>query len=232
MSSDNTSTKFAIYTDDSGVVISQAQYAELHGGLIESDRRTGVSLSGNSSKKKRKGRYYSSAPIQYPTNYVVNIKTNKEQKPLLVDAREKCPFCHYVMPRELLVDHIHEKHPSIDLRTVGIVRMSTHKYRPVYCPLCDHVVQYKMLFAHIEETHPEQQAKLIMAEFNRKYRKQQEDEKIERDLDHLVSEYERLKQSHDEPRDAGKYMGFMSRENGKFGSLPLHDNYSDESDAA
>lgn len=35
----------------------------------------------------------------------------------------------------------------------------------------------------------------------------------------------------DHEPDGGKYMGWNRRENGKFGSMPLYDDYSDESDA-
>ena len=35
----------------------------------------------------------------------------------------------------------------------------------------------------------------------------------------------------DEPRDGSKNLGHMARENGRFGSYPLHDDYDDESDA-
>lgn len=34
-----------------------------------------------------------------------------------------------------------------------------------------------------------------------------------------------------EPSFGGKNLGYLARENGKFGSLPLYDDYSDESDA-
>lgn len=43
---------------------------------------------------------------------------------------------------------------------------------------------------------------------------------------------EALIQSHDEPRDGGKYIGHMRREfDGKFGSMPLYDDYGDEANA-
>lgn len=43
---------------------------------------------------------------------------------------------------------------------------------------------------------------------------------------------EALRQSFDEPIDGGKYLGQMRREwDGKFGSLPLYDDYEDEADA-
>lgn len=46
-----------------------------------------------------------------------------------------------------------------------------------------------------------------------------------------ITEQKAQQESDDEPRDGSKYLGFMSREQGRFGSYPLHDNYDDESDA-
>jgi hypothetical protein len=43
---------------------------------------------------------------------------------------------------------------------------------------------------------------------------------------------EAFHQSFDESRDGSKGLGHMRREsNGRFGSYPLHDDYSDESDS-
>jgi hypothetical protein len=33
-----------------------------------------------------------------------------------------------------------------------------------------------------------------------------------------------------DPRDASKYWGYLARDNGQFGSYPLHDDFGDESD--
>lgn len=101
----------------------------------------------------------------------------------------------------------------------------------VKCPLCKHRTQYNVLFVHIQVSHPEKNPKIAMAEFNREYEKKKSEDKIDRELNGLVKDYEKLKQSQDESRDGGKYLGYMSRENGKFGSLPLYDDYSDESDS-
>lgn len=41
---------------------------------------------------------------------------------------------------------------------------------------------------------------------------------------------EALRQSHDEPRDGSKNWGFIRRENGRFGSHPIFDDYGEESE--
>jgi hypothetical protein len=101
----------------------------------------------------------------------------------------------------------------------------------VKCPLCEHKTEYAVLFVHIQMRHPEKNPKMVMAEFNRKFKGNQATTRYEEDMNELVNEYEKLKQGQDESRDGGKYLGHMRREQGKFGSLPLHDNYSDDADA-
>jgi hypothetical protein len=103
----------------------------------------------------------------------------------------------------------------------------------VKCPLCKYKTEYKVLFVHIQVSHPEVNPKIVMAKFNRVNRSNNRDNLrgYQDELNELVKDYERLKQGQDEPRDGGKYMGHMRREHGRFGSLPLSDDYSDESDA-
>jgi hypothetical protein len=103
----------------------------------------------------------------------------------------------------------------------------------VKCPLCKHRTEYNVLIVHIQVSHPGLNPKKVMAEFNRNYRKGKPETHWEqnRDVNGPVQNHESLKQSQDETRDGGKYMGHMRRENGKFGSLPLYDDYSDEADA-
>lgn len=103
----------------------------------------------------------------------------------------------------------------------------------VKCPLCKHKAFYNVLFTHIQVSHPEVNPKIVMAKFNRVYRNKDKGDKTkyEQEMDNMIKDYEKLKQSQDESRDGGKYLGFMRRESGKFGSLPLYDDYSDESNA-
>jgi cold shock protein len=85
--------------------------------------------------------------------------------------------------------------------------------RPVakICPQCKK--SFTNLKKHIAKKHP-------------KSRKGSQTTSQNRSLDS-----EKMLQSNDESRDGGKYLGFISREDGKFGSLPLYDDYGDESNA-
>lgn len=103
----------------------------------------------------------------------------------------------------------------------------------ISCPICRLPIQYSVMFVHIEVRHPHANPKIVMSRLNKLLRSNEPSErrKLEQDLNELAKEYERLRQSQDESRDGGKYLGHMRRERGKFGSLPLYDDYSDESSA-
>lgn len=120
-----------------------------------------------------------------------------------------------------------------DVSNKGDSAKSHENANLVKCPLCKHRTQYNVLFVHIQVGHPEVNPKFVMAKFNKAYKnhKSAEKDRYEDELRELAKEYERFKQGQDEPRDGGKYMGYMRREQGKFGSLPLYDDYSDEADA-
>ena len=250
----------AVYTDDSGVVISQKQYAELHGETQVSNRHYGSGhvLPKSAGKKKNKQKQNTeklhklSAAIETAKKHKppkliqcsvckVLIKPSKLQKHLasvhstksetthkragymnLEGEFTNCPICKSLIKLEDGENHFAKAHPRENFLEYANLAQ---------CPLCKHRTQYNVLFVHIQVSHPEKNPKLVMAEYNREHKKRYKEEKIEKEMGQLVSEYEKLKQSHDEPRDAGKYLGFMIRENGRFGSLPLHDNYSDESNS-
>lgn len=256
---------YAVYTDDSGVVISQKQYAELHGESKESNRDyydSGHMLPSSYGKKKNKQKSKNQIP-ERSNNFTeaskvankfaekkfvscpvcnASMKSSKLQKHLanvhhqnsprkitghtgyinLKEEHTKCPICKSAIRSDSAEKHFAKAHPGENFLEYANLAQ---------CPLCKHRTHYNVLFVHIQISHPEKNPKIVMAEYNRELRKRNKEEKIEKEIDQLVSESEKLKQSHDEPRDAGKYLGFMIRENGKFGSLPLQDNYSDESDA-
>jgi len=256
---------YAIYTDDSGVVISQQQYAELHGESAESNRcnydsrHSPPSPSGKKKSKPKPKNQISGKlnNLSKASNVVrkfaqekfincsfcdASIKSSNLQKHLknvhsqkfnrknsrptgymnLEEEHTKCPICKAGIRSDSAEKHFGKKHPKENFMKYANLAQ---------CPLCKHRTQYNVLIVHIQMAHAEKNPKMVMAEYNRELRKRNDEEKIEKEMDQLVSEHEKLQQLHDEPRDAGKYMGFMIRENGKFGSLPLQDDYSDESDA-
>ncbi len=169
-------------------------------------------------------------------------KANDSKRP----AHIQCPECKATIKSAKFERHLAKAHPRVyrlafyektgdrlQLSKTGKNEHSTKEGNLVKCPLCEHRTQYNVLFVHIQVSHPEVNPKIVMAKFNQVYKgnKPIEKDRYENELNELVKERERLKQGQDEPRDGGKYMGHMRREQGKFGSLPLYDDYSDEADA-
>lgn len=112
----------------------------------------------------------------YKASRAIKTKSNSKQSNLKVQAKTKSPNTQ----ASKMGPENKQENIKIDHRII--------------CPLCDHKMRYSILFAHIQALHPEKNAKLVMAEYNRKYREQraqQENEKIERELCHLVGEYEK-----------------------------------------
>lgn len=181
-----------------------------------------------------------------------NIASGGNPEPFV--GYEQCPICKVKIKSSRIKKHVAKIHPgsqenavysphlSLKERNVKRSREKGNKYgRPdsqalqnlVKCPLCNHWTQYNVLFTHIQVSHPEVNPKVVMAKFNRVNSKKDRDNlsKYQEELNNFVKDYERLKQGQDEQRDGGKYLGYQRREQGKFGSLPLYDDYSDESDS-
>lgn len=227
MANENNKT-YAVYTDDSGVVISQAQYAELHGETPSTRSQTTHNKTIPSKQNRQKK---SKTESDFQKGKILQKQSNQKINNAL-PGFEKCPFCWSTIKSDLLHSHIKTNHPAIDISKVKI--LNNKKIHSVFsgkwlqCPLCNYQNRYQFLFTHIESTHTEVNPKIVMAKLNREIKQRCLEDQQSNSLDHLVRDYEKLHQSQDEPRDAGKYAGYMSRENGKFGSLPLYDNYSDE----
>ncbi|MBI5297034.1 MAG: hypothetical protein HY869_16265 [Chloroflexi bacterium] len=66
----------------------------------------------------------------------------------------------------------------------------------VKCPFCQHKTEYNVLFVHLQVSHPEMNPKIVMARFNKVYRRNNNDGNAQNDADlnELAMEYEKLKQ--------------------------------------
>ena len=189
-----------------------------------------------------------SRPNRIKTNYVSN-------KPY-----SKCPVCSVQVQVRHLAKHIRKMHPdysadnshaskepSLPVQTVEsttansapLVSISAQGRKRVMtqCPYCSSPVRADRLKRHIQTKCPARKNALPQADkhisSNAKPGKQQESVSS---MDTVTWEpnikEEALRQSFDEPIYGGKYLGHMRREfDGKFGSLPLYDDYDDEADA-
>lgn len=116
----------------------------------------------------------------------------------------KCPHCSAMVREDRLNRHIRKCHPAA--LAAGTVPLP----RRVSCPRCGQRVRLDHLGRHIAIVHEQVET-----------RDRRNDRRVEWvSLDALADTYDSL--------DAGKYLGYMRRENGRFGSLPLYDGYDDE----
>jgi hypothetical protein len=102
------------------------------------------------------------------------------------------------------------------------------------CPFCMKAFSVEELPKHIDQKHAGKFKSRSTSQYHPVSGKQQS---IKNQSHHPYTETEKtdiiLDESldMDEPRDGSKYLGHFKREGGQFGSYPLHDDYSDESDA-
>ena len=228
-------------TDDSGVVIPIEQWVELHG---ESHNRESGLYSVPLPKRKKvnsKSNQKNSANKAQPSKPQVSVnqvtQSKKDNVGLVKPVKEiKCKICKTITTIETFKDHIKEKHPQIyDAIT---------KKEFEICPICDVDLLNPARFKrHLSEVHhitisspKSKSTKLIQAKHQMKHDKSQKEIKQQQLPSDIVPDgqegniAEAFRQAFDEKRDGSKGLGHMRRESdGKFGSFPLHDDYSDES---
>lgn len=162
---------------------------------------------------------------------------------------KKCPVCGQQIGR--LTKHIRKVHPDyIDSHTIQESTVLTKKSVPAIgmpqqgpnrlmtqCPHCKSPVRNDRLEKHILNACPAQKISTpSVGKLDTRRAKPDAEQEGISDTDSATRkvdiEEEALRQSFDEPIDGGKYLGHMRREwDGKFGSLPLYDDYEDESNA-
>lgn len=98
------------------------------------------------------------------------------------------------------------------------VEVSSSSKKMVRCPYCACSVREDRLNKHCHKVH-----NISHESRNHNVSRQARQSRTEKP--------ESLEQAYLETRDGGKYLGYMARENGRFGSLPLYDDYGDESEA-
>lgn len=102
------------------------------------------------------------------------------------------------------------------------------------CPYCSCRVRVDRLEKHIQKRCPVRRKESPQTDKRVSSNKRQNMHQVSVSNMHNGSniEEEALRQSFDESIYGGKYLGHLRREfDGKFGSLPLYDDYGDESDA-
>lgn len=176
---------------------------------------------------------------------LVNYKP-KQRKSQLGDIYNlPCPVCNSPTDKYRWARHRSQYHPDVPLNTYDRQR--------ILCGSCNSVVKYEYLLEHIQTEHPNMkvlkfevvpkgkadrfcqqvQVETKPADIQSKSRKEKWYSNGAR-RKYTESPYAKatLDESHDEAQDGSKGLGHFRRESsGQFGSYPLHDDYSDESDA-
>jgi len=214
----------ALYTDDSGVVISQQQYAQIHGDT-----------------HIRKFRALTTKIIPTQTSEQATYSSSDILKDYSVTRYKPCPICKALFLEDRLLYHLQVSHPAA-LTPQKSSKKSKGKspettvLSEIKCPVCKvNLKSQARLEKHVLKVHGKKtnqkeikqlsvpSKKHINASTSRPKKKLFAFNTIS--LDSFI-------QSMDEPRDGSKGLGHMRRESdGKFGSYPLHDDYSDESDS-
>jgi hypothetical protein len=173
-------------------------------------------------------------PIQLPQephkNYVKVFPIQQEKPGRRNEGQDhrkytRCPICDVRLLEKNLKKHLRKKH-SKSKSSSGELKQSGRSFNK--CPICNAQVLEKNLNKHMRKVHPNEvenvassdELKLILGRSGKTKRKSVKTVELPRD--------EQDRPDH-EGRFAGKYLGYMSREHGRFGSIPLYDDYSEES---
>jgi endogenous inhibitor of DNA gyrase (YacG/DUF329 family) len=134
-----------------------------------------------------------------------------------------CPHCGVEVREKNLARHLKTVHPRNE---------RSQSRTMTNCPECGVQVREKNLARHLGKVHQKQKPqKNRRRDFEQKAPRDGTSHERGRSISTKdAAKLEALRQSLDERRDGGKYLGYMSRESGKFGSLPLYDDYGDESE--
>ena len=152
---------------------------------------------------------------------------------LPVPALIPCPYCNASVLPKNMAKHLRKTHqvatsgqkPGVPLKKPASIRVPAQDPHLPYCPKCKRRIPRDKLQAHLRKEHG------IWVKRNQRntYRTLTARSKPSRESTGDRLSRQGLAQSSDEPFDGGKHWGYITRENGRFGSTPLHDDYSEES---
>jgi uncharacterized C2H2 Zn-finger protein len=75
--------------------------------------------------------------------------------------------------RSVEQDHVFDEIKSIESKKTGTIsgRLTQRPDEEVKCPICNKLFYYKELYTHVTYTHKEQNAKKVLAQFNREHKR-------------------------------------------------------------
>lgn len=152
-----------------------------------------------------------------------------------------CPHCHKLVDSRYLQRHIEDAHRRSKRRAKSTQRVpksipaSTNQALTV-CPICHVSVSEKRLQKHLKKVHSVSTvpapAKVTAKPVIKPAKQRAQQQKPGQSVSKERPQPPQLEQASHEKRFGDKYVGLSRREgSGRFGSLPLYDDYGDEADA-
>lgn len=197
---------------------------------IEIDQKQPLVQPSSPSRLTANDSSVTSAPSKLQKGDLEEIQTAQKQivgytsagKPLV-----KCHLCSSTLRQDRLIGHYVKQHfgtakddsqPVLPISTVQ-TSLPSQASSLQKCSVCGFKLRPNTLKKHMQECHPQPKSKKKRS----KNRASNSQHRVKR------GKNESLEQASSERRYCGKYLGYMRRENGRFGSLPLYDDYDDES---
>ncbi|MCE7987217.1 MAG: hypothetical protein DYG89_39100 [Caldilinea sp. CFX5] len=152
-----------------------------------------------------------------------------------------CPHCHVLLQPENIKRHMKHAHGKLDVQSKsGKSSTKTRSAMPAKsgktsqpltaCPVCGVAVGERRLAKHLRKVHPTHASQAHEAKVV-KQKTPQQNEQSQRQSTTRQQQLAEFEQAFHESRFGDKYVGLSRREgNGRFGSLPLYDDYSDDAD--
>lgn len=150
-----------------------------------------------------------------------------------------CRYCDTPVAPKNMERHLRKVHPvesaapqpvsspNLAPKKPRAIRLPGTDARYVYCSECKRPVHQDKLQAHLRKVHDIWVKRDERNHFRRVTRRTKSQSPRASASERLS--LQQLEQSSNEPFDGGKYLGHIERKNGRFGTLPLYDDYSEES---
>lgn len=173
----------------------------------------------------------------------VNRPVPQVKKPLLTTSPGQllipCKYCDAPVAPKNMERHLRKVHPvesaapqpvsspNLAPKKPRAIRLPGTDARYVYCSECKRPVHRDKLQAHLRKVHDIWVKRDERNHFRRVTRRTKSQSPRASASERLS--LQQLEQIANEPFDGGKHLGHIERENGRFGTLPLYDDYSEES---
>lgn len=150
-----------------------------------------------------------------------------------------CSYCNAPVAPKNMAKHLRKIHrieavtpqpassPKVALKKPKAIRLPGTDAHHERCPECNSLIPRHKFQAHLRKMHDIWLKRDERNHYRKVGRRTRGQSSRASASDRLSRQ--QLEQSSDEPFDGGKHWGHIERENGRFGTFPLYDDYSEES---